>query len=65
MMFQEISFYDIRHNHAKVNEILTDNVHCLSNQLYVLIEGNHITFDEDTMKALKSLEKYLQKVLDK
>lgn len=65
MMFREISFYDIRHNPAKVNEIMTDNVHVLSNQLYVLVEGNHVAFDEDTMKALASLEKYLKKVLDK
>lgn len=65
MMFKEIEFYDIRHNPAKVNEILTDNVHCLSNQLYVLVEGNHIAFDNDTIKALESLEKYLKKVLDK
>lgn len=64
MMYQEIQFYDIRHNPAKVNEILTDNVHCLSNQLYVLTEGNHLAFDETTMKALASLEKYLKKILD-
>lgn len=64
-MFKEIEFYDIRHNPAKVNEILTDNVHCLSNQLYVLVEGNHIAFDNDTIKALESLEKYLKKALDK
>lgn len=65
MTFKEIEFYDIRHNPAKVNTILTDNVHCLSNQLYVLVEGNHVAFDNDTMKALESLEKYLKKVLDK
>lgn len=65
MMFQEIDFHDIRYNPAKVNAILTDNVHVLSNQLYVLVEGNHVVFDDDTLKALNSLEKYLQKVLDK
>lgn len=65
MMYQEISFHDIRHNPAKVNEIMTDNAHILSNQLYVLVEGNHVAFDEDTIKALESLEKYLKKVLDK
>ena len=65
MMFREIDFYDIRHNPAKVNEIMTDNAHALSNQLYVLVEGNHVAFDEDTMKALQSLENYLKKVLDK
>lgn len=65
MMFREIDLYDICHNPAKINEIMTDNVHVLSNQLYVLIEGNHVTFDEDTMKALQSLENYLKKVLDK
>lgn len=65
MMFQEIDFHDIRYNPAKVNAILTDNVHVLSNQLYVLVEGNHVVFDDDTIKALNSLEKYLQKVLDK
>lgn len=65
MMYQEISFRDICHNPAKVNEIMTDNVHILSNQLYVLVEGNHVAFDEDTIKALESLEKYLKKVLDK
>lgn len=65
MMFKEIELYDIQHNPAKVNEILTDNVHVLSNQLYVLVEGNHVELDEETMKALGSLEKYLKKVLDK
>lgn len=65
MMFREIDFYDIRHNPAKVNEIMTDNIHVLSNQLYVLVEGNHVALDEDTMKALQSLENYLKKVLDK
>lgn len=65
MMYREIDFFDVRYNPAKVNEIITDNVHILSNQLYVLVEGNHVVFDEDTMKALKSLENYLQKVLDK
>ena len=65
MMFKEIDFYDIRHNSAKVNEIMTDNIHVLSNQLYVLVEGNHVAFDEDTIKALQSLENYLKKVLDK
>lgn len=65
MMFQEIDFHDIRYNPVKVNAILTDNVHVLSNQLYVLVEGNHVVFDDDTLKALNSLEKYLQKVLDK
>lgn len=65
MMFQEIDFHDIRYNPAKVNAILTDNVHVLSNQLYVLVEGNHVALDDDTIKALNSLEKYLQKVLDK
>lgn len=65
MMFREIDFYDICHNPAKVNEIITDNVHVLSNQLYVLAEGNHVVFDDDTMKALQSLENYLRKVLDK
>ena len=65
MMFKEINFYDIRYNSAKVNEIMTDNIHVLSNQLYVLVEGNHVAFDEDTMKALQSLENYLKKVLDK
>lgn len=65
MMFREIDFYDICHNPAKVNEIITDNVHVLSNQLYVLVEGNHVVFDDDTMKALQSLENYLRKVLDK
>lgn len=65
MMFRELDFYDIRHNPAKVNEIMTDNVHVLSNQLYVLVEGNHVAFDEDTTKALESLKNYLEKVLDK
>ena len=65
MMFREIDFYDICHNPAKDNEIITDNVHVLSNQLYVLVEGNHVVFDDDTMKALQSLENYLRKVLDK
>ena len=65
MMLKEIELYDIQHNPAKVNEILTDNVHVLSNQLYVLVEGNHVELDEETMKALGSLEKYLKKVLDK
>ena len=65
MMFKEIDFYDIRHNPAKVNEIMTDNAHVLSNQLYVLVEGNHVVFDEDTLKALQSLKNYLQRVLDK
>ena len=65
MIFREIDFYDIRHNPAKVNEIMTDNVHVLSNHLYVLAEGNHVVFDDDTMKALQSLENYLRKVLDK
>ena len=64
-MFREIDFYDICHNPAKINEIMTDNAHALSNQLYVLVEGNHVTFDEDTMKALQSLENYLKKTLDK
>ena len=65
MMFKEIDFYDIRHNPAKVNEIMTDSAHVLSNQLYVLVEGNHVVFDEDTLKALQSLKNYLQRVLDK
>lgn len=65
MMFREIDFYGICHNPTKVNEIMTDNAHALSNQLYVLVEGNHVVFDEDTMKALQSLENYLKKVLDK
>ena len=65
MMYREIDFFDVRYNPAKVNEIITDNVHVLSNQLYILVEGNHVVFDEDTMKALESLENYLQKVLDK
>lgn len=65
MMFRELEFYDIRHNPAKVNEIMTDNVHVLSNQLYVLVEGNHVAFDADTTKALESLKNYLEKVLDK
>lgn len=65
MIFREISLYDIRHNPIKVNEIMTDNAHVLSNQLYVLVEGNHVAFDEDTVKALQSLENYLKKVLDK
>ena len=65
MMFKEIELYDIQHNPEKVNEILTDNVHVLSNQLYVLVEGNHVELDEETMKALGCLEKYLKKVLDK
>lgn len=65
MMFRELDFYDICHNPAKVNKIITDNIHVLSNQLYVLVEGNHVAFDADTMKALQSLENYLKKVLDK
>lgn len=65
MMFREIDFHDICHNPTKVNEIMTDNVHVLSNQLYVLVEGNHVVFDEDTIKALQSLKNYLEKVLDK
>lgn len=65
MMFREIDFHDIRYNPAKVNTILTDNVNVLSNQLYVLVEGNHVELDEDTVKALASLERYLKKVLDK
>lgn len=65
MMYREIDFFDVRYNPAKVNEIITDNVHVLSNQLYVLVEGNHVVFDEDTTKALQSLKNYLEKVLDK
>lgn len=65
MMFREINSYDIHHNPAKINEIMTDNAHVLSNQLYILVEGNQVVFDEDTMKALQSLENYLKKVLDK
>ena len=65
MIFKEIELYDIQHNPTKVNQILTDNVHVLSNQLYILVEGNHVELDEETMKALGSLEKYLKKVLDK
>lgn len=65
MIFKEINAYDIRNNPIKINEIMTDNVHILSNQLYVLIEGNNVTLDEYTMKALQSLENYLKKVLDK
>lgn len=65
MLFKEIDFYDIRHNPAKVNAVMTDNIHVLSNQLYVLVEGNHVEFDADTIKALTSLENYLKKILDK
>ncbi len=65
MIFKDINAYDIHHNLVKVNCIITDNAHALSNLLYILVEGNHVTLDEDTMKALQSLENYLKKVLDK
>lgn len=65
MFYREISLFDIRHNPARVNEIMTDNAHILSNELYVLVEGNHVTFDEVTIKALQSLENDLKRVLDK
>ena len=65
MFFREIELFDIRHNPTRVNEVITDNAKILSNQLYVLVEGNHVTFDEDTIKALQSLENDLKRVLDK
>ena len=65
MFFREIELFDIRHNPTRVNEVITDNAKILSNQLYVLVEGNHVVFDEDTLKALQSLKNYLQRVLDK
>lgn len=65
MMFKEIELYDIRNNPAKVNITMTDNVHVLHNQLYILVDGNHVPLDKDTMNALQSLENYLKKVLDK
>ena len=65
MMFREIELYDIRHNPVKVNCIMTDNAHVLYNQLYALVDRNHVALDEYTMRALQSLENYLKKVLDK
>lgn len=65
MMLRDINLFDIHHNPTRVNEIMTDNAHALCNQLYILVDGNHVTFDEVTIKALQSLERYLKKVLDK
>ena len=65
MMLREINLFDIRYNPTRVNEIMTDNANALCDQLYVLVEGNLVTFDEDTIKALQFLENYLKKVLDK
>lgn len=64
-MFNEIDFYDICHSPDRVNVVLTDNAHHLSNQLYLLTVGNNVKLDTDTLKALDSLKKSLEKVLDK
>ena len=52
---KEIQLYDIKNNPNKVNMILTDNCKKFSNEIYILAQGNHFNFDEETKGALKSL----------
>ena len=65
MMFNEIDFYDVCHSPDRVNIVLTDNAHHLLNQLYLVTVGNNVKLDTDTLKALDSLKKSLEKMLDK
>ena len=52
---KDIQLYDIKNNPNKVNIILTDNCREFSNTIYILAQGNHFNFDEETKWALKSL----------
>ncbi len=65
MQYEEITLYDIKHNHPKVQCIVTDNAHHFSNDLYILASGNHFEFDADTLKALDSLKTKIENILEK
>lgn len=64
-IYREVDLYDIKHNPYKVNCIIGTNAYHFSNELYILADGNHFEFDNETRKALETLKKSLEKVLDK
>ena len=64
MLYKEISSFDIHNNPLKVNSIITDNAHHLTNDLYILFDGNNFQFDSYSLQALKNLSEKIQKTLD-
>ena len=65
MLYKEITSYDIQHNPQKIQEIITDNVHRLQNDLYILNDGNHFVFDTDAKNALFNLMLKIKYILEK
>ena len=65
MVYKEITGYDIWHNPQKIQEIITDNAHHFQNDLYILNDGNHFVFDEDTKNALCGLMLKIKYILEK
>lgn len=52
MLYKEIECCDIRLNPELVNEIIGDNASHFSNDLYILYQGNHFHFSENTKNDL-------------
>ena len=63
MIYTEIELYDIRNNPTKAISAMETNARHLTNDLYILSEGNHYSFDKDTLSTLESLKKSIEKVL--
>ena len=60
-MYKEIQGYDLWHNPEKVINILSDNAKSLSNDLYIIVQGNGYKLPADVVKTLKSLAKTIDK----
>ena len=57
---KEIQLFDIKNDPQKVNRILEDCIDELDLELYILAEGNHFTFDNSVILALKKLVKDIE-----
>lgn len=60
-MYKEIQGYDLWHNPEKVINILSDNAKSLSNDLYIIVQGNGYKLPKDVVETLKSLAKTIDK----
>ncbi len=61
MIYREIEAYDLFHNTEKVINILSDNAKHLSNDLYIIVQGNGYELPEDVVDTLKSLAKTIDR----
>lgn len=64
MVYKEIQAYDLWHNPEKVINILSDNAKHLSNDLYVIVQGNGYKLPKDVLNTLKSLAKTIDRFVE-